>query len=454
MQINERISITRNLVICTLCGPRTAGDLLANRSRVCRHASAEEVRRILALLEEKHRRRNAPARESICTIESGNQNGTYELSVLPDGTFGCTCLSFLGSRDLVSFQVRPGIEAAGCKHVRAKLPALKRAIRSRSFRKPKSPTDWQKLVLRALSIDPHPDLSDAQAYVAIQDLLQKQGVNYVEFEQRMRQDRKMTLLPINAFGVEFEGTGVTHEVLASSLTDAGLPTVAESYNHQTRTHFKIVMDSSLRGNAPFELVTPKLFAADGFKKIQTLCRTVRGQGGNSNASCGLHVHVDAWNCPIRIVKRLVALWYRLQPVTLQLVPPSRRTNNFSRPVTPAFVDQVGAMRSISSVRQTERYFNLNLTSYARHGTFEFRLHGGSFNARKVTSWIIYVLLVTAAARNGIDPTSIPQTWPGVAGALGLSTGTSVIRDAYRYLSERHRFFSASAPAAAASDEAA
>ncbi len=441
MQINESLSVTRAGLLCSRCGLRSAQDLLSGRSSVCRHASAGEVVRILRLLEDLHRRRDVPSREALSTIESQNHNGTYTVSVVGDGSFVCTCFSFLGSRDLVEIDVRPGIRVAACKHIRSRDAQLVETIQGRTFHAPKAPTDWQKLVFKAFSVEPHERLTSAQAYWAIHDLLEKQGVDYLEFEQRMRTDARTTLLPINAFGVEFEGFGVQSIRLAQALSNSGIPTATEGYNHCTRDHFKVISDSSIRGTDPFELVTPKLFGAVGFDRIRTLCKIAVREGGDANASTGLHVHVDAWNCTIRDARNLLAFWHRIQPVVLLLVPPSRRTNHFCKPVTPALVEAVHAMRSVSQLGRIDRYYNLNLAAYARHGTFEFRLHSGSFNADKVVSWAVFVLLTTAAARRGIDPGAVPQTWQGVSEAIGLGSGTSVIRQAHRYLSQRYAHFS-------------
>ncbi len=444
MQINDLLSVTRSGLLCARCGHRTAQDLLCGAASVCRHASASEVVRVLRLLEDRHRRRDVPPCEVLSTAPSQNHNGTYTISRVGDGSFVCTCLSFLGSRDLSLIDVRPGVRVAGCKHIQTQASQLAQAVQGRSFLAPRPPTDWQKLVFKALSVDPHERQSAAQAYWAIHELLAKQGVNYLEIEERMRTDVRTTLLPINAFGVEFEGFGVPQRRLAEALAASGIPTAAEGYNHETRDHFKVVSDSSIQGTDPFELVTPKLFGASGFSQIRTLCTVVTRQGGDANSSTGLHVHVDAWNCTIRDARNLLALWHRIQPVTLMLVPPSRRTNSYAKPVTPELVETVNAMRSISQLRRLDRYTNLNLSAYGKHGTFEFRLHSGSFNGDKVVSWAIFVLLVTAAARRGIDPQSVPVTWEGVSEAIGLASGTSIIRQAHRYLTGRHAHFTQTA----------
>lgn len=449
MQINSEITVTRSGVHCRSCGYLNAQEVLAGRASLCRHASRAEVARILSLFEKRHRRPEAPSRRVLQTVESQNQNGTYELSVLGDGTFACSCLAFLGSRDLAEVDVHGGRKAAVCKHVRQALPELLAASASGRYMAPNPPTDWQKLILKAFSVDAHERLTNHQAYHAIHGLLEKQGVPYVEFEERLSRQNRITLLPINAFGVEFEGEGIPRDRLATLLTDAGIPTYAEGYNHQTRGHFKVVTDGSIQGACTFELVTPKLFGADGFAKLRTLTRVVGQNRGTVNASCGLHVHVDAWNCTIHDARKLIALWLRIQPVVLNLVPPSRRRNTYCKPVTAELVARVNRMRSISQLGTLDRYWNLNLSAFARHGTFEFRLHSGTFNADKVTSWVIFVLLATAAARAGLDPDTVPQTWPGIAEAIGLSTGTSVIQKAHRYLTDRFNLLSATAPAAQA-----
>ena len=445
MQINQHITLTSDLVHCATCRRDTRGAAVTSGSeRLCRHASADEVRRILALLAEQHRRREAPQGRLLETVQSHHHNGTYELTVLPDGSYACTCLSFLGSRDLVAVTVPETPGYAACKHIRDHLPALDAGAGALHLAPIaiRPPSNWQKLVLKAFSVEPHELLTNHQAYVSIRGLLKKQGVEYPEFERLMRRQGKVTLLPVYAFGVEFEGAGIPRGALAQLLTDAGVPTEAEAYNHNTSDHFKVVTDGSVQGSNPFELVSPKLFGAEGFEKVSTLCRTVQQNHGDANASCGLHVHVDAFNCRIADARRLVALWHRIQPVVQFLVPPSRRNNQFCKPVTPELVARVKAMRSVNELGRLDRYCQLNLSAFGRHGTFEYRIHGGTFNASKVQSWIVFVLLVTAAARAGLEPESVPVTWEGVSQALGLTTGTSVIQRAWRYLTERHGVFSA------------
>lgn len=49
------------------------------------------------------------------------------------------------------------------------------------------------------------------------------------------------------FGIEIEAYGCTRAELLSELRAAGISVKDERYNHTTRTHWKIVSDSSLQG---------------------------------------------------------------------------------------------------------------------------------------------------------------------------------------------------------------
>src|SRR5581483_3574589 len=197
-----------------------------------------------------------------------------------------------------------------------------------------------------------------------------------------------SILPIYPFGVEFEGFNIEQRTLAEGLTQSSLLTEVQNYNHQTQSRFKIVSDGSIQGQNPFELVTPKLFGAEGFQKLTTLCSVVNRLGGKVNRTCGLHVHIDAWNFELADVKRLVRVIRKVEePVLFYLIPSSRRNNRYCRPVNDDLVNQVSRMRSINSLSQiSDRYFSFNLNAWSRYRTFEFRNHSGTFSNMKVISW--------------------------------------------------------------------
>ena len=78
------------------------------------------------------------------------------------------------------------------------------------------------------------------------------------------------------FGVEIEflrPTNVSQQEIAETLTEGGVETIVESYNHQTRPYWKIVTDSSVWTNSSTgykgdnEIVSPILYGTEGLGKL-------------------------------------------------------------------------------------------------------------------------------------------------------------------------------------------
>ncbi len=436
MQINSHVSVTTEHVRCEACGE-------LDESLQCRHARIEEVAAASLLVEQRWRRSKRPALLPVGSVESQNANGTYDIFRLEDGALGCTCLSFLFNRALEATALPSGITVATCKHIRVTItdPAIRNAISANGTRI-KSPSAWQTAFAKTLGVEPHPKLTAEQAYFAIDRLLSKQGVSYLELERLIKHHGRFSILPIYPFGIEFEGFQIPTGVLSRELAQAGLPTEVQNYNHRTQPIFKLVTDGSIQGVNPFELVTPKLFGAEGFAKLDALCGVINRLGGRVNRSCGLHVHIDAWNFDLPAVKRLVKVIHKIEePVLYYLVPVSRRDNHYCQPLTPEIVADVARMRSLNSLnRIQERYFSFNLNAWSRYRTFEFRKHAGTFNAQKVTAWVIFLLMLMSAVKNGLTDEDVEPTWEGVCKAIGFSEGTSLIARAHRFLTSRYRYW--------------
>lgn len=58
------------------------------------------------------------------------------------------------------------------------------------------------------------------------------------------------------FGIEIEAYNCEKGVLARELREAGIAVAVEGYNHNTRDHWKLVTDSSLRGERYFRAGKP------------------------------------------------------------------------------------------------------------------------------------------------------------------------------------------------------
>lgn len=217
------------------------------------------------------------------------------------------------------------------------------------------------------------------------------------------------------FGIEIEclfPSRLSQAQIASALNSAGIPTEAELYNHSRRGHWKVVTDGSLSSNPgtnPYEIVSPVLTGATGLEQIAKVCATLNGLGAIVNRSCGFHVHIgvssDLDN--VNFFRRLVQLYKQHGPLIERVLAPSRRqgANTYCRDFRLHRPEALDQCRSVSDVinmvngpdPRSDRYYKLNLNSYFRHRTVEFRQHQGTLDAQKATMWTRFCLKLVAAA---------------------------------------------------------
>ncbi len=232
-------------------------------------------------------------------------------------------------------------------------------------------------------------------------------------------------IPINdlTFAAELEcirsrrnGHLPTHEELAAYLTDNGVPTEAEDYNHITRRHWKIVSDSTLGSNGA-EVVPPILKGEAGFQELTKVCNLLTAFGCRVSRDCGTHVHVgvkDRYEHQIGFFKELLKTYAKFQPILDQLVAPSRRRDNsMVRPIiyTPA-MDRATTLRELATLAAANHFSNPNFwDAYQRHGTVEFRQHQGTLNPEKLTNWIRLCLRIVAHAGRNTEPTALTTSTP-------------------------------------------
>lgn len=215
------------------------------------------------------------------------------------------------------------------------------------------------------------------------------------------------------FGVEFEAYNVDRNVLCDALNEAGIFTIIESYNHTTRRHWKIVTDSSIRGNKGFELVSPILQGEVGITEMKKVCEILQQCGAKVNSSCGTHVHIDAHSINLGSWKRIYINYARLEKVIDDFMPKSRKGNNnyytkgFSTMTN--FEEKISNARSLVEIDNFfgSRYFKINPKSYARHNTIEFRQHSGTVEFEKISNWVRFLgNLITFSEGNLVTNASL------------------------------------------------
>jgi hypothetical protein len=196
------------------------------------------------------------------------------------------------------------------------------------------------------------------------------------------------------FGVEIEmaelGRYETRSQLAADLTlQTGIDVVSESYNHTCRTHWKIITD----GSCGYELVSPPLFGEQGLADLKAILERLNFMDVRVNKKCGLHVHIDAENATTREVGMIVAKYAKYEKAIDRMMPISRRESNnrYCRSVMQEFYRSADRYRNNGLTWGHTRYYKLNVASYSRHGTIEFRQHSGTTDYEKIKNWIIFCM---------------------------------------------------------------
>ncbi|HEX8506345.1 MAG TPA: amidoligase family protein [Hymenobacter sp.] len=200
------------------------------------------------------------------------------------------------------------------------------------------------------------------------------------------------------FGVEIEAYGVTRAALLAELRAQGLEAQDAGYTHTATPYWKIVSDSSVRGANGFELVSPVLQGLEGLADLERACRALRICNAEVNASCGLHVHLGARDLSIEHMRQLVRNYLVLEPTLDQLVPADRRgsANTYCRSLQrgrsqaqaeAAILGATTAQELSEAANGGSRYHKVNVQSFFRQGTIEFRQHSGTTSFEKISFWV-------------------------------------------------------------------
>lgn len=210
------------------------------------------------------------------------------------------------------------------------------------------------------------------------------------------ESRTFRLTQFNSkFGVEIEAYGVDRNTVINRLTQAGL-TVDSTFRRQQQVpnSWKVVGDSSVTGDYPFEIVSPILKGQEGLNQLKTACLALSGLNVKINKSCGLHVHFDASTIGGAQLQNLLINYIRYEPIIDSLMAPSRRANNNT--YCKSLISHESNILTLEPTKAnltnaiSNRYYKVNLQSLARHGSIEFRQHAGTVNYTKIENWILFL----------------------------------------------------------------
>ena len=198
------------------------------------------------------------------------------------------------------------------------------------------------------------------------------------------------------FGIELEIVGCTSREAAQAISNAGVVCNSEVYNHTTRTTWKVVTDASVPGGC--EVVSPPMQVnEESFNTLRTVCQALNDMGVDVNKKCGVHVHIDVNNETPQTIANVFNRYKKFETQIDAFMPRSRRNsvNGYCKSLISSPDKTFTERRQIVV---TDRYLKVNLKSYVKYGTIEFRQHTGSTNASKLIKWVSFLSDFVQASR--------------------------------------------------------
>jgi hypothetical protein len=267
-----------------------------------------------------------------------------------------------------------------------------------------------------------------------------------------------------SFGIELEFNGCSRSAVVTEVKrlHRGFPIERQGYNHRVQEVWKMITDASVNGtdtdpddndyeasSEGLELVSPILNGADGYRQIEQVLEAIHNVGGEVDNSCGLHVHHDARDLTPDQLAGLLSFYIENQTVIDQLLAPSRRSNRRNQWCQPwegnEKAEVIRRAKEEGSFQYFDRYRTINVTSYPKYGSIEFRQHQGTLNLRKIMAWVTFgQAVVEATAAHGTEAVKIFTTpadlleWLNKTGGLAQSTVTYMLDQTAKYAARSGR----------------
>jgi hypothetical protein len=192
---------------------------------------------------------------------------------------------------------------------------------------------------------------------------------------------------MRTYGIELETSSISIRTAQSALDAAGL-------------EWSCKPDGTRGVDA--EAVSP-ILTDDSLNESIAAARALLRAGASVNRQTGYHVHLGADHYGHEGIAALVRNWYTAADAIGALVAKSRLNNHFCQhSLNPNEVEDWAETIRNGSIRNqsSSRYLSLNLNSYDRHGTVEFRLHHGTLNGKKIKAWAEFVQAIAEFSTDG------------------------------------------------------
>ena len=202
-----------------------------------------------------------------------------------------------------------------------------------------------------------------------------------------------------------------------------------------------------------EAITPILHGREGLAHAARVMKAISRAGGRVNSTCGTHLTMGVRdisarfrrmgaNAQARVAMIVVEIYDYFWNAFCSLVSPSRRASHYCmKPMASIGFENSFGQASKATQAQKLAYFNntedyytrrknaVNLTKFATDGVIEFRMHNGTLNGRKITTWaLLHHQILSFAANNTSfeDFRNYPPTLDGLMAMLNV--GSDLKRD--------------------------
>ena len=220
-----------------------------------------------------------------------------------------------------------------------------------------------------------------------------------------------------------------------------------------------VEDGSISGK---EYVTGVLVGDSGLSMLKKVCDTVQ-ENCEINSQCGIHVHIGGANFTRRFTIMAVHLGLMLQDEIFEMMPPSRKTNTYCKPIpsnhkemnfnnykehladliySSCTLDKNYNKKTRLGRYPSKRYSWLNMVGYSQangHNTIEFRNHGASMNYDKIRNWTLICMAFVNFVENNQRRIWEAKDLPGgitLSEVLNESLGDNIGGQLSRYVNSR------------------
>lgn len=214
------------------------------------------------------------------------------------------------------------------------------------------------------------------------------------------------------FGVELEGYGLSRLETVELLGSVKVGAYVNDNFSTNSEKWTVATDGTIKQKSPLEIISPRLRGLKGLEEVRKVCAVLQKGGLKTDESCGLHIHWDVSDYTGHSMVNLLKLYAKYEKILDYFFDPSRRgdENNHARslikPHKPDWIyalnrpffyraDQIAQefekTQTLDPVTSfpSARHHKINLCSFNKYGTVEFRQHQGTFDWMAVENWIVF-----------------------------------------------------------------